>query len=91
MEQSASWDSNRSSASQEIPRVLYNQNTYWKPTENWTHVYMNLFTRNSPYYHLFKLFTIPPETPCIRKRRKLVWLSLLSKDDVMNSYGIISL
>jgi len=22
--------------------------------ENWTHVYMNLFTRNSPYYHLLK-------------------------------------
>jgi len=22
------------------------------PTENWTQVYMNLFTRNSPYYHL---------------------------------------
>jgi hypothetical protein len=24
------------------------------PTENWTHVYMNLFTRNSPYYDLLK-------------------------------------
>ena len=22
--------------------------------ENWTHVYMNLFTGNSPYYHLLK-------------------------------------
>jgi len=22
--------------------------------ENWTHVYMNLFTRNSPHYHLLK-------------------------------------
>jgi hypothetical protein len=22
--------------------------------ENWTHVYMNSFTRNSPYYHLLK-------------------------------------
>jgi len=22
------------------------------PIENWTHVYMNLFTRDSPYYHL---------------------------------------
>jgi hypothetical protein len=22
--------------------------------ENWTHVYMNLFTRNSPYCHLLK-------------------------------------
>jgi hypothetical protein len=24
------------------------------PNENWTHVYMNLFTRKSPYYHLLK-------------------------------------
>jgi len=24
------------------------------PIENWTHVYMNLFTRNSPYCHLLK-------------------------------------
>ena len=24
------------------------------PTENWIRVYMNLFTRNSPYYHLLK-------------------------------------
>ena len=24
------------------------------PTENWTHVYMDLFTRNSQYYHLLK-------------------------------------
>jgi hypothetical protein len=24
------------------------------PNENWTHVYMNLFTRNSPYCHLLK-------------------------------------
>jgi len=24
------------------------------PTENWTHVYMDLFTQNSPYYHLLK-------------------------------------
>ena len=22
--------------------------------ENWTHIYMKLFTRNSPYYHLIK-------------------------------------
>jgi len=25
-----------------------------KPTENWTHVYMNLFIRNSSYHHLLK-------------------------------------
>ena len=24
------------------------------PIENWTYVYMNLFTRNSPYYYLLK-------------------------------------
>jgi len=24
------------------------------PIENWTHVYMNLFTRNSPHYHILK-------------------------------------
>ena len=24
------------------------------PIENWTHVYMDLFTQNSPYYHLLK-------------------------------------
>jgi len=24
------------------------------PIENWTHIYMNLFTRNSPYYHILK-------------------------------------
>ena len=24
------------------------------PIENWTHVYINLFTRNSPYYHFLK-------------------------------------
>ena len=24
------------------------------PIENWTRVYMNLFTRNSPYYHILK-------------------------------------
>jgi len=27
---------------------------FFTPIENWTHVYMNLFTRNSPYYHLLK-------------------------------------
>ena len=26
---------------------------------------MNLFTRNIPYYHLQKIFTIPPETLCM--------------------------
>jgi len=31
--------------------------------ENSTHVYMNLFTRNSPYCHLLK-YLLKPETPC---------------------------
>jgi len=26
----------------------------YTPIENWTHVYMNLFTQNRPYYHLLK-------------------------------------
>ena len=26
------------------------------PTENWTHVYMNLFTQNSQYYHLLSIY-----------------------------------
>jgi len=33
------------------------------PTENWTHVYMNLFTRNSPYYHLLKYLLFLPKQP----------------------------
>ena len=36
---------------------LYAPSSYsciFAPTENWTHVYMNLFTRNSQYYHLLK-------------------------------------
>jgi hypothetical protein len=37
-----------------IPFVRRNIQTAVSPTENWTHVYMNLFTRNSPYYHLLK-------------------------------------
>jgi len=27
---------------------------FFTPIENWTYVYMNLFTSNSPYYHLPK-------------------------------------
>ena len=36
---------------------LYTQtpnNSIFTHIENWTHVYMKLFTRNSPYYHLLK-------------------------------------
>ena len=48
---------------QESPLYAPNSNRYiFKPIKNWTHVYIILFTRNSPYYHLLKY---PPGTPCI--------------------------
>ena len=31
------------------------------PIENWTHVYMNLFTQNSPYCHLLKYLLFLPK------------------------------
>ena len=34
--------------------ALTSNSCIFTPIENWTHVYMNLFTRNSPYYHLLK-------------------------------------
>jgi len=33
------------------------------PIENWTQVYMNLFTRNSQYYHLLKCLLLPLKHP----------------------------
>jgi hypothetical protein len=46
------------------------------PIENWTHVYMNLFTRNSPYYHLLKylLFSLkhPVYLAVLLKRNRLI-------------------
>ena len=33
------------------------------PIEDWTHVYMNLFTRNIPYYHLLKYLLFLLEHP----------------------------
>jgi len=35
-------------------RANFKQLYLHTPIENWTHVYMNLFTRKSPYYHLLK-------------------------------------
>jgi hypothetical protein len=32
----------------------YAPTSNFTPIENWTHVYMNLFTRNCPYHHLLK-------------------------------------
>ena len=43
------------------------------PNEKWTHVYKNLFTRNSPYYHILKYICIPPETPCIYKKKSTLY------------------
>ena len=40
------------------------------PIENWTHVNMNLFTRNSPYYHLLKYLLFLQKQP--------VYISVLS-------------
>ena len=34
--------------------LMTNSSCIFKPIENWTHVYMNLFTQSSPYYHLLK-------------------------------------
>ena len=36
------------------------------PIDNWTHVYMNLFTRNSPYYHLLKYLLFLLKHPVYR-------------------------
>ena len=37
--------------------------------ENWTHVYMNLFTRNSPHYHLLKYLQFLLKHPVYRRVR----------------------
>jgi hypothetical protein len=43
------------------------------PIENWTHVYMKLFTRNSPYYHFLKylLFLLKHPVWDNNKRNKM--------------------
>ena len=45
-------------------RQLQNSNSCIStPIENWTHVYMNLFTPNSPYYQLLKYLLYPLKHP----------------------------
>ena len=39
------------------------------PIENWTHVYMNLFTRNSPYYQLLKYLIFLLKHPVYREEQ----------------------
>jgi len=48
------------------------------PIENWTHVYLNLFTRNSPYYHLLKYLLFLQKHPVYKcqNEKKKVKLSL---------------
>ena len=40
------------------------------PIENWTHVYTNLFTRNSPYYHLLKYLLFLLKHPVYKVKPK---------------------
>jgi len=59
------------------------------PTENWTHVYMNSFTRNSPYYHLLKYLLFLLKHPVyalsslnatgmrLDSYKKIWWISLI--------------
>ena len=44
---------------------LYRLSCISTPIEKWTHRYMNLFTRNSPYYHLLKYLLLLKKTLCI--------------------------
>ena len=50
-----------------IPCVRHIMCNIQTPIENWTHVYMNLFTRNNPYYHLLKylLFLLKHPVYCV--------------------------
>ena len=40
------------------------------PIENWTHVFMNLLTRNSPYYHLLKYLLFLQKHPVYWARER---------------------
>jgi len=42
------------------------------PIENWTHDYMNLFTRNSPYCHLLKYLLFLLNRPVYTMHRVLL-------------------
>ena len=49
------------------------------PIENWSHVYMNLFTRNSPYYRLIKYLLLLLKHPVyVRKINKMRTFSFRS-------------
>ena len=60
------------------------KNSYISSTsENWTHVYVNLFTRNSPYYHLLKYLMFLLKHPVYKQYfRYLKYLSLYVRKDV---------
>ena len=65
-----------------IPFVrLYTRNiqTAVSPLENWTHVYMNLFTRNSPYYNLLKYLLFLLKHPVYFQPSHTHLLTLLSQ------------
>ena len=56
------------------------------PIENWTHVYMNLFTRNSPYYHILKYLLFLLKHPVYTIKLKFQYHStwnLTSQTDVL--------
>ena len=38
------------------------------PIENWTHIYMNVFTRNSPHYHLLRYLLFLLKHPVYNSR-----------------------
>jgi len=63
------------------------------PIQNWTHVYMNLFARNTPYYHLLKylLFLLKHSVYTGCPRRNVpdfgrVFLMLKYTDITQNTY-----
>jgi hypothetical protein len=47
------------------------------PIENWTHVYMNLFTQNSPYYHLLKYLLFLLKHPVCQSHSSLSHITFL--------------
>ena len=56
------------------------------PIENWTHVYMNLFTRNSPYYHLLKYLLLLLKHPVLYVR--IMLLQVLKAVRIMRYSGV---
>jgi len=57
------------------------------PIENWSHVYMNLFTRNSPYYHLLKyLLFLLKRTVYVHIRKR--WWGIIRKRTKSNGWDV---